>query len=418
MTQTFRRLTTSWEWLLALFTFSSFVETVFWGQMSAFTPLYLPRLGVPAGQVAAWTGLISAVAGAAGIPFLPFWGALADRFARQPLIVRSFVAHVLAGILAVLAGNVWMFLLARAIMTLSLGNSGLMMTTLSERVPQRRVGMAFAIMNTAGPVGVFVGPLVGGPIVDRWGFPSLILLDVGLLFAVIVALSLGYRDSFRGTNRGPLLQMAAESVRLIWGTLRLRALFAALFMLFSGWIMAITFVPVAITALYTGDQPGSAVGLIVGAGGVIAFVLSPALGALADRYGVWRVLIAGSVAAVLLWPLPALAKDLTALGVAYALVNGVTSGVFAISFTALSASAPSEIRGRVMTFAYLPVNLGSMLGPAVGALVTRSSVSAVFPAAAVMMALGVLMLVVAMRTNPPQPPGPGDKEGITAANAN
>src|SRR5260221_449191 len=185
MTQTFRRLTTSWEWLLALFTFASLGETIFWGQMSAFTPLYLPHLGVPVGQVAAWTAIIIAVAGAAGIPFLPFWG-----------------------------------------------------------------------------------------------------------------------------------------------TLRLRALFTALFVLFAGWIMALTFVPVAITALYTGNQPGSAVGLIVGGGGVLAFVLSPALGALADRYGIWRVLIGGSVVAVLLWPLPALAKDLSTLGITYAIVNGVTSGVF------------------------------------------------------------------------------------------
>jgi predicted MFS family arabinose efflux permease len=235
---------------------------------------------------------------------------------------------------------------------------------------------------------------------------------------VIVALSLGYRDSFRGSNRGPLLQMAAESVRLIWGTLRLRALFAALFVLFAGWIMALTFVPVAIIALYVGNQPGSAVGLILGAGGVIAFVLSPLLGALADRYGVWRVLIWGSVLAVLLWPLPALAKDLTALGIAYALVNGVTSGVFAISFTALSASASSEMRGRVMSFAYLPVNLGSMVGPAIGTLVTRSSILAVFPATAVIILLGVVLLIVAMRTNNPELRAPGDADGKSEPNTN
>jgi MFS transporter, DHA1 family, multidrug resistance protein len=397
MTQAFRRLATRWEWLLALFTLASLIETIFWGQMAAFTPLYLPHLGVAPGQVVLWTGIITAVAGALGIPFLPFWGALADRYARQPLIVRSYVAHMLAGIIAVLAGNVWLFLLARAVMSLSLGNSGLMMTTLSEHAPQRRMGLAFAIMNAAGPVGVFVGPLVGGPVVDRWGFPSLILIDVALLFLVIVVLTFGYRDSFRGRNRGPLLQMAAESVRLIWATVRLRALFAALFVLFAGWIMAITFVPLAITTLYRGNRPGSAVGLILGAGGVIAFILSPTLGALADRYGVWRVLILGSVVAVLLWPLPALATNLTALGITYALVNGVTSGVFAISFTALSAAAPSEIRGRVMSFAYLPTNLGTIVGPAIGTLVTRASVFAVFPATAGLMLIGVVMLVYARR---------------------
>ena len=64
----------------------------------------------------------------------------------------------------------------------------------------------------------------------------------------------------------------------------------------------------------------------------------------------------------------------------------------------MSGSASGSIRGRVMAFAYLPVNLGTMVGPAIGAVVTRSSVFAVFPVAAVMMLLGVVMLVVAMRT--------------------
>ena len=397
MAQSRRRGPPRWEWLLALFTLASLIETMFWGQMGAFTPLQLPRLGVAAAQVPLWTGIIAAVAGALGIPFLPFWGALADRWARQPLIVRSFVAHLIAGILAILAGNVWVFLLSRAIMTLSLGNSGLMMTTLSENAPARRLGLAFAILNSAGPVGAFVGPLLGGPIVDRWGFQVLILLNVAAITVVIVLLSFGYRDNYRGSDRGPLLQMAADSVRIVWRSPRLRALFVALFVLFAGWIMVLTYVPVAVTVLYVGDQPGSAVGLVLGAGGLIALVLGPILGALADRYGIWRVLIIGSIVAVGLWPLPALTRSLVPFAIAYAVVNGVTSGVFAISFTALSRSAPVEVRGRVMAFAYLPANLGSILGPVVGSLVTQLSIFAVFPTAALMMLAGVGMLLYARR---------------------
>jgi MFS family permease len=397
MAQTLRSGTLRWEWLLALFTLASLIETIFWGQMSAFTPLQLPRLGVAPAQVPLWTGIIAAVAGAFGIPFLPFWGALADRWARQPLIVRSFVAHLIAGILAVLAGSVWVFLLSRAIMTLSLGNSGLMMTTLSENAPPRRLGLAFAILNSAGPTGAFIGPLLGGPIIDRWGFQVLMLINVAAVGVIIALLTFGYHDSYHGSDRGPLLQMAADSVRIVWRSARLRTLFAALFVLFAGWIMVLTYVPVAVTALYQGDQPGSAVGLVLGAGGLIALVLSPILGALADRYGIWRVLIAGSIIAVVLWPLPALTRSLVPFAIAYAVVNGVTSGVFAISFTALSGSAPVEVRGRVMSFAYLPANLGGILGPVMGSLVTQISIFAVFPAAALIMLAGVGMLLYARR---------------------
>jgi MFS family permease len=106
------RLPTSWVWLLGLYTVSSFIEVMFWGQMGAFTPLYLPHLGIASADIRVWTGIIAGVAAGVGIPFLPLWGALADHYARQPIIVRSFVVHLVAGVLAILAGNVWIFLLA------------------------------------------------------------------------------------------------------------------------------------------------------------------------------------------------------------------------------------------------------------------------------------------------------------------
>src|SRR5690349_12134613 len=90
----------SWRRILVLFTLASFLESMFWGQLTAFTPLYLTHLGVAPADVPGWIGVIGAISGSLGIPFLPLWGALADRYARQPIIVRSFVAHLIAGLLA------------------------------------------------------------------------------------------------------------------------------------------------------------------------------------------------------------------------------------------------------------------------------------------------------------------------------
>ena len=104
------RLRSSWVWLLGLFTFGSFIETVFYGQLTAFTPLYLPKLGIRPVDVALWTGLISSFSGLLGLPFLPFWGALADRYARKPIIIRSFIVELAAGLVSLLAGNIWVFI--------------------------------------------------------------------------------------------------------------------------------------------------------------------------------------------------------------------------------------------------------------------------------------------------------------------
>ena len=50
-----------------------------------------------------------------------------------------------------------------------------------------------------------------------------------------------------------------------------------------------------------------------------------------------------------------------------------------------------------MAFAFLPMNVGFMIGPAIGSLVTRAGVFAVFPTAAVLTGLGIAALALAQR---------------------
>jgi MFS transporter, DHA1 family, multidrug resistance protein len=387
----------SWIWLLALFTAGAFFETVFYGQLTAFTPLYLPHIGVQPDQVARWIGIIAAVSGIIGLPFLPFWGALADRFSRKPIIIRSFILHLTAGAACILAGNIWVFLLARSISSLSLGNSGLMMTTLSERAPSNRQGLAFSIMNSASQIGGFVGPLVGGPIVDRWGFRTLIGIDIILMLAVVLSLAFGYHDLFKSRINQPIFQMAGDSLRILMNSARLKALFPALFFLFAGSALARIYVPLAISNIYPALDINTIIGLILGAGGFLAIFVSPGMGALADRYGHWKMLFIGAVVEIFLWPLPAFTHNLYTFGITWALISSIGAGVFSISFTVLSNSTSREVRGRVMSFAYLPVNMGSIIGPAIGAVISRGSVLAIFPAAAVLTAIGVGLLVAAWR---------------------
>ncbi len=390
-------LRASWIWLLGLYTIASFLETVFWGQMSAFTPVFLQKLGMSAGQIPSMVGIIAAIVGAAGIPFLPFWGALADRYSRKPMVVRSFVVYCMAGALAVAAGSVWVFVLARSIMSLSLGNSGLMLTTLAERTPTNRRGLAFAIMTSAGPVGGFVGPLLGGPIVDLWGFRTLMLIDVGLMLVLVLALILGYEDAYRGENPESILRMAGQSIKLSFQRGRLRTLFGASLLLYAGWMLVYAYLPVVVTRLYTGDRPASAIGYVLGAGGVLAMILSPIFGSLADRYGYWRVLLFGAALETLLWPIPFWTRSLVPFAVAACIISGVAAAVFSISFNVLSASAPTSIRGRVMSFAYLPVNVGFSFGPMLGSQLVKLDLFYIFPAAFVLTGLGFLALNLARK---------------------
>jgi DHA1 family multidrug resistance protein-like MFS transporter len=391
------RTGSSWRYLLTLYTVACLIEAMFLGQMGAFTPLYLPQLGIAPQDVAGWTGAIVSISSLVGLPFLPFWGALADRYARQPVLVRAFVMHLIAGILAMVAANIWLFLLARAVMSLALGITGLMLTTLSERVPPGRTGLAFAILNSATPVGAFLGLLLGGRVVDLWGFRPLLAIDSALMLGVVLALTFGYQDKFKGTGQGSLVRMALGAVGLIWASRRLRLLFPALFLLFSGWMLANTYVPLVVTRLYNGADVGTATGLVIAGGGLTTALFGPLLGTLADRWGHWRVLLASACVSVLLWPLPALTGDIVSFGLAWALVNGAVSGTFTLSFNVLADSTTPQARGRVMIFSYLPVVAGQAIGPALGSLVTPISLFAIFPLAAALTAGGIAAMLLAKR---------------------
>jgi len=390
-------LRSSWTWLLGLYTIASFLETVFWGQMSAFTPIFLHDLGMAQSQIPQMVGIIAAIVGAAGIPFLPFWGALADRYSRQPIVVRSFVVYIIAGMLSVLAGNVWIFVLGRSLMSLSLGNTGLMLTTLSERTPPNRLGLAFAIMNSAGPVGAFIGPLLGGPIVDHYGFRTLMWINVVLMILVVLSLSFGYYDSYRGKSRDSIWHMAGDSIRVSFQAGRVRTLFIAFFLLYAGWMLVYSYLPVVITSLYKGNNPASTIGYILGAGGILAMILSPIFGSLADRFGHWRILMLGAALETILWLVPFWTRSLIPFAIIACLISGIAAAVFSISFNVLSSSASADIRGRVMSFAYLPVNVGFSFGPLLASQLVKLDLFYIFPTAFLFTGLGLLVLNIARR---------------------
>src|SRR5256714_2676382 len=387
-----------WVRMTVLFAIAGFFEVTAYGEVSALPPLYLRRRGSEAAAVAFWVGAITSFSNFGGLLFLPFWGALADRYGRKPLIIRSFVAAFVALSLTALAPNVWIFALARAIQSLGLGTTGLILATIAEHAPAGRVAFAFGIVNGANPMGAFIGPLVGGPIVDRFGFPILMAADAAIMLGVVALLAFGYRDGFvTKTTGGSLLRMAGDGIVLIVRSPRLRALFPALFLLFAGWMLGFIYVPLVVARLYTGPDPNTAVGIVLGAGGIGVFILSPLIGAIADSYGKARTLFIGSAVLAGIWITPFFARDIVPFTVLWTVVNGLAAGLFSGSFTLLSASATDPTRGRVITFANLPANIGFVIGPGIGSIIASVDVFMVFPAAAVVTALGLAAVIVAWR---------------------
>src|SRR5260221_151809 len=273
-----------------------------------------------------------------------------------------------------------------------------MMTTLHETAPAARLGFAFGVVNGAGPLGAFIGPLIGGPLVDRYGFNVVLAVDAVLLAGVVLGLTFGYRDAFvPSRERPPILRAAFDGVQVIWSSPRLRVLFPALLVLFSGWMLTFIYVPLVVRQIHGDAELATAVGIALGASGLVTLLASPATGALADRFGHWRVLFSAALVQAVLWLLPWAIRDYWPFVIVFALVSRVRSGVFSLSFNVLAASATDRSRARVMTFAYLPLNLGFIVGPGIGAIIVSRDIFAIFPTALVLELIGVVLLAFASR---------------------
>src|SRR5438132_3000369 len=97
----------NWRTTILLFAATGLVESLAFGHLGAFTPLYLRQLRVPAPEIPRWTGILSSLGFVLGLPLLPFWGVWADRYGRKIIIVRSSIAAALLYALAAASPTVY-----------------------------------------------------------------------------------------------------------------------------------------------------------------------------------------------------------------------------------------------------------------------------------------------------------------------
>ncbi|WP_305784633.1 DHA2 family efflux MFS transporter permease subunit [Symbioplanes lichenis] len=158
------------------------------------------------------------------LPFAAFlltFAALGDRLGRRRMYLGGIVVFTLASAAAALATEPWMLTAARAVQ--GLGGAAvapLSLTLLSQAVPDKMRNAAVGIWGGISGLGVAVGPVVGGAVVEglHWSFIFWINVPVGVV-AVILAFTV-LRESHGGARRlDPLglVLSAAGMLLLVWG---------------------------------------------------------------------------------------------------------------------------------------------------------------------------------------------------------
>src|SRR5581483_8566315 len=208
-------LTRGWLGLALLFALANFGEIVLFSNLAAFTPIYLQTLGLDEAGIKFWTGILASIGVLLGFWFVPFWGVLADRYGRKPLIVRSFAVEVVAVVVMALAPNIWIFMIGRMITGLALGNTGLMFAAVAQHAPRERVASDIAVITGSQPLGGVVGSLIGGYIVSAFGIIALWWFDAILIAGVFGMLVLLYHESFVPRPTPHVFRMLGDALRAV-----------------------------------------------------------------------------------------------------------------------------------------------------------------------------------------------------------
>lgn len=182
---------TDWRRTTYLAAATQALTLIGFGLSIPFLPLYAQALGVrdPA-ELALWSGVL---AGAAALPmaFLaPVWGAVADRYGRKLMLVRSMLGG--AFLMALMGGveTVWQLLGLRLGQGALTGSQAAASALVAAAAPARQVGFAVGLVNTAIQIGNSIGPAIGGIVVGSLGYRGSfvlggILLGLGGLIALV-----------------------------------------------------------------------------------------------------------------------------------------------------------------------------------------------------------------------------------------
>lgn len=384
-----------WRALLAIYSVTSLIEAIGVSQIFAFLPARLRQIGLPQHDVAAFTGIFTALIFVVGIFLVPFWGVWADKISRRAVIVRSAVveAVVFAGV--ALAAEPWQLAAALLLTGLQLGNTGVMLAALRDVSPLHRVGTISAVFSATGPIGFAVGPAIGGVMVDGLHLPLVVVFwsSSVLSLAMVALLLLGSREVRpQVVPEGGTLELAAGAVRGALADASVRRIFLIFGIAILGSLMTRPYLPLLVERITgTGVGLASGIALVVGTAALIGALASPLSGPLGDRIGLRRVLIgAFLIGGISVAPMP-LATTILGLAGLSLISAAAFAAVQAMVFGLLAVEVAPERRSATLNLVLLPLYVAGIIGPSAAAAVASTiGVPTVYPAA------GAIMIVSAV----------------------
>ncbi|MCM3765523.1 MFS transporter [Neobacillus niacini] len=366
-------------WIGVFFTSASFSMVI------PFLPIFLPQIGVHE-HIEMWSGLLFSAAFFAGAVASPFWGSIADKYGRKPMIIRAGIFLFLIYTLTAFVTNPYQLLALRIAQGLLTGFIPGAIALIGTNTPNDKVGYALSMISTASASGGIIGPLLGGTIShlvgNRLAFAS---AGVIVFISTILIILWVKEDNFTPSKeRGSV----KNDLKIAWRN-RPLMLVLLLTVITAGSVMTIEPVlPLYIVELGGSVEKASLVaGIVFSLPGIASALFAPFWGRWADKVGFHRVLVIGLLGG----GIGTLAQIVFGSIWGFSIIRFVYGAFFCAVFPAINGlvvkSTASDFRGRAFSLNQTANQIGGMAGPMLGGLI-----GGLFPVQIVFATTGILLL--------------------------
>ncbi len=354
---------------LYIVVFAQMITAVGFSSVFPFLPFYVKSLGAASRlSIDLLTGLVFSSQAFTMMIASPFWGGLADRWGRKPMVERAmFGGALLLGLMAFVRSAEELVLL-RAIQGLITGTISASSALVAAAVPRNRIGYAMGLLQVSLAVGIGVGPVIGGTIADAFGYRAAFFVTSALLLIAGMIVFFGVEEEFEPKKYAGGLKsgfwhkwrgmLSATGVMMVYGLRFINELGRNILIP----IMPLFFISLIPQTGQVNSYTGIAMGVSMGAAALASIIL----GRLGDQVGHHRILLVSFLSGALFFYLQSRVNNGCQF-VVLQIFTGITLGgiVPAISALLVKYTQPGE-EGAVYGFDNSITSGARALGPILG----------------------------------------------------
>jgi MFS family permease len=356
-------------------------------------PRIAQNLGVSAGEV----GLLVTAFTLPGVILTTIAGILADRYGRLRVLLPGLLLFAIAGIACVFATSLPTLIALRVVQGVGASAVGsINVTLIGDLFVDRQRTTAMGLNASVLSVGTAAYPAIGGALaMIAWSAPfALAFLALPVAFLAVRRLHAAPKG-----EKGDLALYFGD----LWEIVRRRDVLALFFASTAIFILLygayITFLPFLMSDRFGSTPLG--IGLLMAGLSASTAVTSANLGRLAGRLGEVGVMRVGFVVFAAGLALIPWAPTVWALAAPAVLLGFAFATTIPVVMVLLTAIAPVDRRGAVMSLNGTVLRLGQTLGPPVMALVhRRAGIDAVFFVGALFALVLAALMAWAVRPHP------------------